>query len=146
MRSGHGRAPREIAELVVVANTPAYLLRRLRENGIVAALARSYAATDLLKYAHALFETNKEHLTLTAASHVYAALVAAIMRPAPEFDDALRKVGVPSIRWATDFVRQAKETPSTNAQTIIVTDRITAVSSHSAPPSSKPVGHRVVLE
>ncbi|MEO8466739.1 MAG: hypothetical protein ABI640_15475 [Gammaproteobacteria bacterium] len=72
----------ELSTIVLVANTPTYLARRLRENGIIVGLSHASAA-GLLRYGHKVLTESKKGVTLAVAA--YAALVTAMMRPASEF-------------------------------------------------------------
>jgi hypothetical protein len=130
----------EIAEIVVVANTPAYLARRLRENGIVVNLSRAHTAQALLQYAHTELAANRDRLTLAVAARAYAAIVAGMMRPSNEIATAHAELGTPNIRWAAELMHRSPGTPSTNTNTIVLADRLTSVSSRSSSPSAKPVG------
>ncbi len=133
----------EVSDVVLLANTAAYLVRRLRQSGVVQALASRYSADELLSFAHLVVADHKERFTVSRAAQVYAAMVAATMRPGTEFSEAVLRQGTPAIRWASDVAQQSQWSTAVHSQTIVVTSA-SAVSSVSTAPSDRPIGELII--
>ena len=132
----------ELSQIVIVANTAAYLGSRLRQHSIVGDLARNHSAPDLIGYAQEILAKHSENFSLAAAANVYAALVAATMRPGSEIIEAERRLGIPKVRWAPELMQLGKETPSANTQTVVFGGGALKVDVQSSPPDRKPIGRR----
>lgn len=134
----------EIAEVVLVANTAAYLVRRLRETSVVQFLSQKHSAQELIAFAQRVVADQKERFSLSAAAQAYAAMVAATMRPGTEFSEALREQGTPNIRWGADVARQSQSSPSVSVQAILATSA-SPVHLMSTAPSGRPIGKLIEM-
>jgi hypothetical protein len=122
----------ELSNIYLVANTPAYLFKRLRATQIVQTLAQKHTATELLTYARN--SSVSYRMSADQMARAYAALVAATLRP---FDET-RRIGEqewPRMRWGQDIRSIAQSSPSNNASVAraVMSPTITAKTVPSGP-------------
>ena len=135
-----------LADICVVANTPAYLFKRFRDDTAVQELSKRASAVELLEYSHEA-AADPEHLTLNKATEAYAALIAARLKPDAEFQTAITSLGAPRLRWAKEIAQLSRGGPSTNTSTVVLsTGPCVIAASSSSAPSAQPQGQPIDLE
>ena|ERR1700722_6335881 len=108
-----------LADIVAVANTPAYLFKHFANDPNVRALSRQNSADDLLAYARDAANCNP--LTFDNTVVAYAGLIAAILRPLKEFANATSHDGAaPKFRWAADILNMRHAAHTANTSQVIV--------------------------
>jgi hypothetical protein len=133
-----------LADVCVVANTPAYLFKRLRDDAAVQELSKCASAAELLEYSHEA-AADVEHLTLNKATEAYAALIAARLKPDAEFQAAITSLGAPRLRWAKELAQLSRGGPSTNTSTVVLSTGPYVTTTNSAP-STQPRGQLINLD
>jgi hypothetical protein len=110
-----------LADILAVANTPAYLFKHYYNDANVQSLSRQSSASDLLSHARQI--TTAASLTLDQSVLVYANIVAAIQRPFKEVATAIADTSViPQIRWANEILNMRHSAQTSNSSfTVIAT-------------------------
>ena len=112
-----------LADIVGVANTPAYLFKHFLADATVQSLSRQYSAADLLAYAQQIASTTP--LTWDGMAQVYAALVATTLRPLKEFVAAnVNHAATGRIRWAQEILDMRRVAHTTNTSSIITSSSV----------------------
>jgi hypothetical protein len=112
-----------LADIVGVANTPAYLFKHFLADATVQSLSRQYSAADLLAYAQQAASTSP--MTWDRMAEAYAALVAVGLRPLKEFAAAeVDHAAIGKIRWAREILDMRRVVHTTNTSSIITSSSV----------------------
>lgn len=98
-----------VAEVYLLANTPAYLYRQLQKHDAVHWLARNIGASELLKECRRIASMKERSLTDVAGA--YAALVALLNKMPGPTDELLRTLGSLDLDWAPNIVAMFRAKP-----------------------------------
>jgi hypothetical protein len=90
-------ALQQAATIFLVANTPPYLYKRLRENALVARLNETKTSAEIIELIRYYAGDGAGRPESPVA--IYACLVALSFKPLPEFQEFLMAFDTPLVRW-----------------------------------------------
>ncbi len=107
----------DLAEAYLVANTPAFLVRRFRADPSVQAVAATYSVEDLVskvaEHSQAIFRTLDDRVM------AYAYLVALTFKSPAEVEAALTPEILSRLEWARTIIDQYRAAAATTSGTVI---------------------------
>lgn len=116
---------RTATEALLVANTPSFLFKRLREDPAVHLLAERYDAQELLN--HLRSKGNAAPGSVAELVQIYACLVALALKDPGEVGLGLRRLTLRGVRWAETIKARIEAYPASSYMVIQVPARPSVV-------------------